>query len=253
MSRPSEAARAEFAGLARGLFLSNDTVEWFCSTATAGQLAAASGMLAHELEARARGKRQRLLRQARFPVPKSAEGFDWSHVSFPEGWGREEMLSLEFVGRAEDLVLHGPTGRGKTHVATALGMEAVRRGIPVRFFQASSLVLQLGKAKREGDLDRVMADIAKAGMVVLDEFGYVPYDVDGARLLYQVVADSYERRSVVFTTNIEFSKWGSVLADDKLAAALVDRVVHHGRLVEFGGPSRRLEESLMLGGEGRGR
>ena len=109
----------------------------------------------------------------------------------------------------------------------------------------------LRKAKREGTLDRLLADVGRAGLVILDEFGYVPFDVDGARLLYQVISDSYERRSIVFTTNVEFSRWGTVFADDKLAAAIVDRVVHHGRLVEFGGPSHRLEESLMLGKSGR--
>ena len=89
--------------------------------------------------------------------------------------------------------------------------------------------------------------MARARVLVLDEFGYVPFDVDGARLLYQVISESYEQRAVVFTTNVEFSRWGTVFADDKLAAAIVDRVVHPGRLVEFGGPSHRLENSLMLG------
>ena len=154
-------------------------------------------MLARELGSRERPKRERLLRQARFPVPKAVEGFDWSGVRFPEGWGRDEMLSPGFVGRAEDLVFHGPTGRGKTHVATALGIEATRRGVPVRFFQTAALVLQLGKAKREGALDRLLADIGRAELVVLDEFGYVPFDVDGARLLYQVISDSYERRPAI--------------------------------------------------------
>ena len=84
-------------------------------------------------------------------------------------------------------------------------------------------------------------------LLVLDEFGHVPFDVDGARLLYQVISDSYERRSVIFTTSVEVSKWGTIFADDKLEAAIVDRMVHHGRLVEFDGPSHRLEESLMLG------
>lgn len=250
MPRLTDEERGEFSSRARSLFISRATIAWFLETATPGQLSACSGMLARELESRERSKRARLLRQARFPVPKAVEGFDWSHVRFPEGWGREEMLSLDFVGRAEDLVFHGPTGRGKTHMATALGIEATRRGIPVRFHQTASLVLQLGKAKREGTLDRLMADIGRASLVILDEFGYVPFDVDGARLLYQVISDSYERRSIVFTTNVEFSRWGTVFADDKLAAAIVDRVVHHGRLVEFGGPSHRLEQSLMLGKSG---
>lgn len=252
MTRIAEGEREAFSERARALFLSNETTSWFLETATAAQVRACSGLMAHELEARGRSKVARLLRQARFPVPKDAGGFDWSGVRFPEGWGREEMLSLDFVRRAEDLVFYGPTGRGKTHMAIALGMEAARRGIPVRFYQTASLVLRLGKAGREGDLDRVLADVARAELVVLDEFGYVPFDVDGARLLYQVISDSYERRSVVFTTNVEFSRWGTVLADDELAAAIVDRVVHHGRLVEFGGPSRRLEGSLMLGKGGRG-
>ena len=136
-------------------------------------------------------------------------------------------------------------------MATAVGMMAVAQGIPVRFCQTAQLVLELGRAKREGTLDRVFADISKARLLILDEFGYVPFDVDGARLLFQVISESYERRSIIFTTNIEFSRWGTVFADDKLAAAIVDRVVHHGRLVEFGGPSHRLEESLMLGKSGR--
>ena len=250
MPRIADADRESFSSAARRLFLSNETVAWFLGTATPGQLSAATSLLERELAGRERSKRARLLRQARFPVPKSAEGFDWSGVRFPEGWGREEMLSLAFVGAAEDLVLYGPTGRGKTHMATAMGVEATRRGMAVRFYQTASLVLQLGKAKREGALDRLLSDIGRCSMLVLDEFGYVPFDVDGARPLYQVISDSYERRSIVFTTNVEFSRWGTVFADDKLAAAIVDRVVHHGRLVEFGGPSHRLENSLILGRSG---
>ncbi len=196
MPRLTEEEREGFSSRAGSLSISRATVAWFLETATPGQVAACSGMLACELESRERSKRARLLRQARFPVPKAVEGFDWSNVRFPEGWGRDEMLSIDFVGRAEDLVLHGPTGRGKTHVATALGIEATRRGVPVRFFQTATLVLRLGKAKREGTLDRLLADVGRAGLVVLDEFGYVPFDVDGARLLYQVISDSYERPAI---------------------------------------------------------
>lgn len=232
-SSEREAAQEAFRGAARALFISGDTIGAFLASATPGQVAACTAMLESEIAHRDRAKRARLLRQARFPVPKSVEGFDWSNVAFPDGWGRDEMLSLAFVRDAEDLVFYGQTGRGKTHMATALGIAATSAGYPVRFWQTAQLVLQLGKAKREGTLDRLLADVTKA------------------RLLYQVISDSYERRSVIFTTNVEFSRWGTVFADDKLAAAIVDRVVHHGRLVEFGGPSHRLEESLMLGKSGR--
>lgn len=136
-------------------------------------------------------------------------------------------------------------------MATALGIAATSAGYPVGFRQAAQLVLRLGKAKREGTLDRLLADVSKARLLGLDEFGYAPFDVDGARLLRQVISDIHERRNVIFTANVEFSRWGTVFADDKLAAVIVDRVVHHCRLVELGGPSHRLEESLMLGKPGR--
>ena len=182
-SSEREASQAAFRGAARALFISGDTIDAFLASATPGQVAACTAMLGSEIAHRDRTKRARLLRQARFPVPKALDGFDWSNVAFPDGWGRDEMCSLAFVRDAEDLVFYGQTGRGKTHMATALGIAATSAGYPVRFFQTAQLVLQLGKAKREGTLDRLLADIARARLLVLDEFGYVPFDVDGARLL----------------------------------------------------------------------
>lgn len=147
-------------------------------------------------EHRDRAKRARLLGQARFPVPKSVGSFDWPDVAFPDGWGRGEMLSPAFARDAEDLVFYGQTGRGKTHMATALGIAATSAGRPVRFRRTAQLALQFGKAKREGALDRLLADVGKARLLVLDEFGYVPFDVDGARLLCRVISDSYERPAI---------------------------------------------------------
>ena len=238
-----------FHACARALFISNDSIDTFLKKATPGQLDACISLLEAELTHRELNKQQRLLRQAHFPIAKSLESFDWSYVNFPDGWGREQMSSLSFIRDSEDLVFYGKTGRGKSHSAIGLGMAAVAAGIAVRFYQTAQLVLSLGKAKRDGTLDKLFADVGRARLVILDEFGYVPFDVDGARLLYQIISDSYERRSLIFTTNVEFSRWGTIFADDKLAAAIVDRVVHHGRLIEFGGPSHRLEHSLMLGKE----
>lgn len=170
-------------------------------------------------------------------MPRALDVFDWPDVAFPDGWGRDEMCSLAFVRDAEDLVSCGQTGRGKTHMATALGIAATSAGYPAGFWQTAQLVLRLGKAKREGTLDRLLADIARARLLVLDEFGYVPFDVDGARLPCQVVSESHGRRSVTSAANVGSGRWGTVFADD--------------RLVGFGGPSHRLEESLMLGKSGR--
>lgn len=132
-------------------------------------------------------------------------------------------------------------------MSIAVGTAAVERGMNVRFFTTAQLVMGLLKASDAGTLDALMNDLRKCDLLILDEFGYVPMDVNAARLLFQVVSDCYESRSLILTTNIEFSKWGTVLGDDKLAAAMIDRIIHHGRLLEFGGESKRMCTSLMLG------
>lgn len=238
----------ELRAAARGLFLSNDTVDWTLESCSADQVGACLGMLRHELDRRAGNKAARMLKRACFPVPKSLDAFDWSCVRFPADWSLDEMLTLGFVDEAQDIVLFGGSGLGKTHVATGLGMMAASRGIPVRFHDVSSLIMRLDRARRENALDVALADATDARLVILDEFGYVPYSVDGARLLYQVMSACYERVSIVLTTNIEFGLWGTVLADDLLAKACADRMCHHGRLLQFSGESYRLRNSLMMAG-----
>lgn len=221
---------------ARKLFISKASIDEFAGWATPRQVDAVHRLLDTELANRERAKHDRLLRRARFPVVKGLDGYML-----------DELLGLGFIPRAQDLVFYGKTGRGKTHLAIGLGMKAIDMGLGVRFHQTAELVLQLGKAKRDGTLETMLRDIGRADLIILDEFGYVPFDIDGARLLYRIIAGSYERRSIIFTTNIEFSKWGTVFADDKLAAAIIDRIVHHGRLLEFTGQSRRVSEALMFG------
>lgn len=247
MAVRSKGDAAELRRLARAMYFSNETVEAFLGSATAAEARCVSDLISSELEVRERNKRARLYRRARFPQVKSFEGYDFSQVSFPDGYTEADLRSLAFVDAAQDFVFHGQTGRGKTHLAIAVGSACVAAGRAVRFFTTAELALALSRAAREHSLERLMGDLSRCDLLILDEFGYVPIDVESSRLLFQVVADCYERRSVIFTTNIEFGKWGTVLGDDKLAAALVDRVVHHGRLVEFGGASRRMEEALMLG------
>ena len=116
------------------------------------------------------------------------------------------------VDRCEDLVLYGPVGTGKTHLAVALGRLACMRAIPVRFFTATGLLMLLRRAKREDRLDAELRQIARARLLIIDEFGYMPIDEEGSRFLFQVISDSYETRSVVYTTNIEFSGWGACSA-----------------------------------------
>ena len=228
--------------LVRSMYFSADTIDAFLASATAGQVAAAA-----EMRVRERCKRERLTRKARFPQIKSFDGYDFAQVALPEGYSVDDLKSLAFVDAAQDFVFHGQTGRGKTHLAIAVGLACVDAGLEVRFFTAAELVLSLTRANREHRLEQLMKDIARSRLLIIDELGYVPLDQEGARLLFQVMSDCYERRSLVITTNIEFSKWGVVIGDDKLASAIIDRIMHHGRLIEFNGTSKRMDHALMLG------
>ena len=142
----------------------------------------------------------------------------------------------------------------KIHRAQTRNTEAIKhklacgRRLEARFFTASPLVMRLQRARGEGGLDRKMSQIARARMLVADEHGFLPLNADGARLIFQVFADAYEKQSVVITTNLEFSRWGSVFGDDQMAVTVIDRVVHHGRLVQFCGESHRVRHTLMQDG-----
>lgn len=226
---------------------SKESAEWLESGATTGQLIAICDLVAHELGARETNKRSRLLKGARFPAMKSIDGFDFSDVVLPEDHSVEDMKTLEFVELAQDFVFYGSCGRGKTHLATALGVLATQNLMSARCFETASPVLQLKSADAAGTLDKMLSRIAKADLLILDGFGCMPIDIEGARPSSQVMTAAYETRSMIVTTNIEFSKWGTILCDDHLAEALCDRIFHHGRLIEFGGQSKRLDNSLMMG------
>lgn len=232
----------------RSCSLTTAVLEEWSRLGTPKQVEYLAGYLEAERSSREASKRATLLRRCALPAPKTFDGYDWSAVSWPEGMGRESLLALDFVERREDLVLMGDVGTGKTHMASALCALACERRLEARFFTASSLVMRLRRARDDGRLDREAALIGKARLLVIDELGFLPLDADGARLLFQVLADAYERQSVVITTNLEFSRWGSVFGDDQMAAAVIDRIVHHGRLVQFRGESYRVRHALMQEG-----
>lgn len=122
---------------------------------------------------------------------------------------------------------------------------AFRKTIPARFFTTSALVMQLRRGKDDGRLDKELASLAKNRILVIDELGYLPIDTEGARLLFQVITQAYEKQTLILTTNLEFSRWGTVFGDDNMAAAVIDRIVHHGRLLQFRGDSYRVKNALM--------
>lgn len=124
-------------------------------------------------------------------------------------------------------------------------MAACAAGYHVRFFTAAELVVRLCEAFAAGTLEKLVHTILKAQLLIIDEWGYVPVDRQGAQLLFRIVSDSYERRSLILTTNLEFSKWGTLFTDDQMAAAMIDRVAHHGHIILFEGESYRMKHALM--------
>lgn len=198
-----------------------------------------------ELSLREKNKRERLVKRAGFPVFKSFEGYEYSNITIPPALTREELETASFVPLRQNLVLYGPVGTGKTHMAVAAGIKACSLGYRTKFYTVTELVLKLSEARKNGTLEKLRAELKAQELLILDEWGYVPVDRDGSQLLFRVISDSYESKSLILTTNLEFSKWGSVFTDDQMAAAMIDRLVHHGHLFLFEGKSYRMEHALM--------
>jgi len=198
-----------------------------------------------EVKHREAERKNRYLKQAGFDVLKTFAGYTFDQIEIPGSIGIEDLKSAEFVKRKENLILYGPVGTGKTHLATAIGVEACMNGRKVKFYRTATLVNELIDAQSRGMLKKFLKPIEQADLLICDEWGYIPLDLDGAKLLYQVMADCYEKKSIILTTNLEFSKWNSIFFDEKLTNAIIDRMVHHSHLLVFNGPSYRLQNSLM--------
>ncbi|MBY0054147.1 ATP-binding protein [Brevibacillus agri] len=201
-------------------------------------------ILIAELDGRRRAKLGKLVQQAGFPHIKTFEGYVYDHISFPSGSSPELLQELDWLERKENLLLMGAVGTGKTHMATALGVEACRRGKAVQFYRASDLVSVLQEKFTAGTLSRFREKLKKVDLLILDEVGYVPFSQTGSELLFNVIADCYEQQSVIVTSNLEFGQWTSVFGDTKLTSALVDRLVHHAHILSFTGESFRFKQAM---------
>ena len=187
---------------------------------------------------------QRLLKLARLPAKKTIAEFDFTRLPDLEPLTVHRLGGCDFVTKAENLLLVGSSGTGKTHLATAIAVEACRRKYSVRFFTVSQLVEALMEAKSERALGRMRASLKKVDLLVLDELGFVPLPASGAELLFDIVSDRYEKASIVITTNLPFEEWISVLASEPLTHAILDRLTHHVHILEMNGRSYRLAQSL---------
>lgn len=201
-------------------------------------------VFAAELAARQENRTRRALKRAGFTQRKTLDTFEWQGITLPAHTTREQLTELSFLDRCENLILVGAVGTGKTHLATALGIQACLAGKEVRFFRTAELANRLLDHHAAGTLGRVLREIERAQLLILDELGFVPLHRHGAELLFNVIAGCYERRSVIVTTNLEFGQWNTVLADNRLTAALIDRLVHHAHILAFSGESYRLRHAL---------
>jgi DNA replication protein DnaC len=201
-------------------------------------------LLELEVQTREENQKQRRLKQASFPVQKTLDAYDFTLMP---SLNKNKFLTLskgEFVVKKENIIFLGSSGTGKTHLATGLGIEMIQNGYKVKFITASELVEELLMAKEEHKLTSLDKKWLKFDVIVIDELGYVPFSKIGAELLFQFFSSRYERASVIITTNLEFTEWTKVFGDEKMTAALLDRLTHRSHIHLLNGESYRFRHSM---------
>ena len=196
-----------------------------------------------ELLDRQRRATERRIRQAKFPVVKSLDSFDFLAMPKLNKAMVLELARCEFLLRRENVLLLGNSGTGKTHIALALGLAACQQGHRVRFTTAAALVHELIEARDERKLLRFQKQIASYELLIVDELGFVPLSKTGAELLFEMLSQRYERGSTLLTSNLPFAEWTEVLGSERLTGALLDRLTHHVHILEMNGDSFRLKHS----------
>lgn len=197
-----------------------------------------------EMQARADNRLKRRIRDARFPLLKTLESFDFEAAPDLDRRLIRELIEGVYIRERKNIIFVGKTGTGKTHLATALGLEACRQGVRTQFANGAGLVNDLIEARSERTVGRFIQKTSRFGLLILDELGYVPFSREGSQLLFQILADRYERASVIVTTNLGFADWTQLFGDPTLTAALLDRLTHKAHIINCTWESYRLKESL---------
>ncbi len=198
--------------------------------------------LQREVSARESHGGEGRIRAARFPARKSLEDFDFDHA---RGLKREAIAhlgGLDFISARENVVFLGPPGTGKTHLATGIAIRACQAGHRVLFATATEWVDRLAGAHHDGRLQDELRRLLRYPLLVVDEVGYIPFESEAANLFFQLVSSRYERASLIVTSNKPFGRWGEVFGDDVVAAAMIDRLVHHADVINLRGDSYRLKD-----------
>jgi len=203
-------------------------------------------LLTAELEERELNRRNAYLKAAKFDPVKTFENYTFEDIRFPQTLSPQDVMNSEFIPKRQNLILYGNVGAGKTHMAIAAGVAACGAGFKTKFWRTAALVNALTEAKRRNELSIFMKQFDKLDLLICDEWGYVPIDSDGSKLLFGIIAECYERKSIIITTNLEFARWNDIFADTKITAALLDRIIHHSHMLDFTArDSWRLQQALL--------
>jgi len=196
-----------------------------------------------ELIDRERRMVERRIKSAKFPAVKSLDSFDFKAIPSLNKMMVLELARCDWIERRENVIALGPSGTGKTHVALGLGLAACQKGMPVAFVTAAALVNELMEARDEKRLLRLQRQLAKVGLLIIDELGFVPLSKTGAELLFELISQRYERGSTLITSNLPFEEWTDTFGTERLTGALLDRLTHHVNILEMNGESYRLNQS----------
>jgi DNA replication protein DnaC len=199
-----------------------------------------------ELRVRSENRLKRRIKEARFPLLKTFEAFDFDAATGLDRRLIRELMGGQYLVNKQNVIFLGKSGTGKTHMATGLGVEACRQGKRVRFITGCGLANELIESRAEHVLSRIISKYGRYDLLIIDELGYVPFSKEGAELLFQVLAQRHEKVSVIITSNLGFADWTQIFGDATLTAALLDRLTHKARIISCDWESFRLRESLKV-------